>query len=117
MEQKQSVRIRRVGTFTFGCMLLLLFGILFLIRIFVPGLDYEIIFRCWPCILIVLGIEVLAGNYKASKIIGEGCQVQFVYDKTAIFLTICITFFTMAMAVAEFCIRCAEVYGNGCIRF
>ena len=116
MEQKQSVRIRRVGTLTFGCMLLV-FGILFLIRIFVPGLDYEIIFRCWPCILIVLGIEVLAGNYKASKIIGEGCQVQFVYDKTAIFLTICITFFTMAMAVAEFCIRGAEVYGNGCIRF
>lgn len=45
MEQKQSVRIRRVGTLTFGCMLLV-FGILFLIRIFVPGLDYEIIFRC-----------------------------------------------------------------------
>lgn len=37
MEQKQSVRIRRVGTLTFGCMLLV-FGILFLIRIFVPGL-------------------------------------------------------------------------------
>ena len=53
MEQKQSVRIRRVGTLTFGCMLLV-FGTLFLIRIFVPGLDYEIIFRCWPYILIVL---------------------------------------------------------------
>lgn len=116
MEQKQSVRIRRVGTLTFGCMLLV-FGILFLIHIFVPRLDYEMIFRCWPCILIFLGIEVLAGNYKASKMMGEGCQVQFIYDKTAIFLTICITFFAMAMAVADFCMRCAYVYESGCIRF
>lgn len=116
MEQKQSVKIRRVGTLTFGCMLML-FGALFLIRIFVPGLNYEIIFRCWPCILIVLGIEVLVGNYKASKMAGEGQQVQFVYDKTAILLTICITFFAMAMAVADFCIQCAYVYGDWWVWF
>lgn len=116
MEQKQSVRIRRVGTLTFGCMLLV-FGTLFLVHIFVPWLDYEVIFRFWPCILIFLGIEVLAGNYKASKMMGEGCQVQFVYDKTAILLTIFITFFSMAMAVADFCLQCAYVYEGGCIRF
>lgn len=116
MEQKQSVRIRRVGTLTFGCMLLV-FGTLFLVHIFVPWLDYEVIFRFWPCILIFLGIEVLAGNYKASKMMGEGCQVQFVYDKTAILLTIFITFFSMAMAVADFGLQCAYVYESGCIRF
>lgn len=116
MEQKQSVRIRRVGTLTFGCMLLL-FGVLFLIHIFVPEVDYEMIFRFWPCILICLGTEVLVGSHKASKMSGEGCQVQFVYDKTAIFLTICITFFSMVMAAADFCIRYAYLYENGCIRF
>lgn len=116
MEQRQSIRIRRVGTLTFGCMLLL-FGALFLIHIFVPVLNYRFIFRCWPCILIFLGIEVLAGNYKASKTAGEGQEIQIIYDKAAIVLTICITFFAMAMAVADFMMQCADVYGNGCIRF
>lgn len=104
MEQKQSVRIRRIGTVTFGCMLLV-FGVLFLIHIFVPQLDYGIIFRCWPCILIALGIEVLIGNHKAEKMDKEGCQVQFLYDKTAILLTVFITFFAMVMAVADFYIQ------------
>lgn len=104
MEQKQNIKIRRIGTLTFGYMLLL-FGALFLIHIFVPSLNYEIIFRAWPCILIFLGIEVLVGNYKASKLTKEGQQVQFLYDKAAIFLTICITFFAMAMAAADLCIQ------------
>lgn len=116
MEQKQSIRIRRVGTLTFGCMLLL-FGVLFLIHIFVSGLNYRIIFRCWPCILIFLGIEVLAGNHKASKMAGEGQEVQFIYDKAAIVLMICITFFAMAMAAADFMMQYAYLYGNECIRF
>lgn len=114
MEQKQSVRIRRVGTITFGCMLLL-FGVLFLIHIFVPQLDYEMIFRFWPCILICLGTEVLIGNHKASGTSGEGGRVQFVYDKTAILLTICITFFSMVMAAADFCMQYVDMYGS--IRF
>ena len=110
MEQKQNVRIRRVGTFTFGCMLLL-FGVLFLIHVFWPGLDYEVIFRCWPCIFILLGLEVLVGNHKAAGMAEEGHQVQFVYDKAAILLLICMTFFAMAMAVADVCIRYSGRYG------
>lgn len=104
MEQKQNVRIHRVGTVTFGCMLLL-FGVLFLVHIFLPELDYETIFRCWPCIFILLGLEVLIGNRKAGEMAEEGQKVQFVYDKGAILLLICMTFFAMAMAVADVCIR------------
>lgn len=110
MEQKQSVRIRRVGTFTFGCMLLL-FGILFLVHIFLPELDYETIFRCWPCIFILLGLEVLAGNHHAAGMAKEGKQIQFVYDKAAIWLLICMTFFAMAMAAADVCIQYNCPYG------
>ncbi len=116
MEQKRNVKIRRIGTVTFGCMMIL-FGILFLIHIFVPQLDYRIIFRCWPCILIALGIEVLVGNYKIEGWAKEGQQVQFLYDKTAIFLTVLITFFAMAMAVVDFGMQCVFLYGDGCIRF
>ena len=38
-------------------------------------------------------------------------QVQFVYDKAAILLLICMTFFAMAMAVADVCIRYSGRYG------
>ena len=115
MEQKQNIRIHRIGTLTFGCMLLL-FGTLFLVHIFAPQLKYEIIFRCWPCILIALGIEVLVGNYKAERMSKEGQQIQFIYDKGAILLTFFITFFSMVMAVVDFCMQYVYVYENGCIR-
>jgi hypothetical protein len=91
--------------------MLLLFGVLFLIHVFWPGLDYEVIFRCWPCIFILLGLEVLVGNHKAAGMAEEGQQVQFVYDKAAILLLICMTFFAMVMAVADVCIRYSGRYG------
>lgn len=116
MEQKQSIKIRRIGTLTFGCMMIL-FGALSLIHVFVPQLDYRVIFRCWPCILIALGIEVLVGNYKMAGWVREGQQVQFIYDKTAIFLTAVITFFAMAMAAVDFGMQCILLYGDECMRF
>lgn len=51
------------------------------------------------------------GNHKASGVTKEGQQVQFVYDKAAIWLLICMTFFAMAMAVADVCIRYEGWYG------
>ena len=58
MEKNNSAATHRVGTLTLGCMLIL-FGILFLIHMIVPVIGYLFIFRLWPCIFIMLGIEVL----------------------------------------------------------
>lgn len=112
MEEKQTVRTRRVGTVTFGS-ILVIFGTLFLLHIFLPALNYGIIFRCWPCILILLGIEVLVENFRAVKQTEKGISVSFVYDKAAILLMICLTFFSMVLAAADFCMQ----YGNGHIQF
>lgn len=105
MEQKKIIKTHRVGTVTFGGMLII-FGILFLLHIFIPALNYAVIFRCWPFIFIFLGIEVLAGNYKSAKWENEDAQsLQFIYDKTAIFLIICLAFFAMIMAAVDYCLQ------------
>lgn len=88
----ETIRIHRVGTMTFG-LVLILSGILFLTHMVFPVLDYEFIFRLWPCIFIFLGIEVLLGNSRKN--------VKFTYDKGAVVLLIILTFFAMCMAGAE----------------
>ena len=50
-ENVKEVRTHRVGSITLGSALVL-FGILFLVHLFVPVLTYEIIFHIWPCIFI-----------------------------------------------------------------
>lgn len=110
MEQKQTMKVHRVGTVTFGC-LLILFGILFLVQLFVPALNYRIIFHMWPCIFIFLGIEILLTNRKAAKESREdGEKVSFLYDKTAIFLIVCLSFFAMLMAAADYAMRYQDIY-------
>ena len=58
---EKQIRVRRVGSFTFGIVLILT-GALFLVHIFFPAFNYYLIYRFWPVILILLGIEVLAGT-------------------------------------------------------
>lgn len=112
MEQKQIVKTHRVGTLTFGS-ILIIYGILFLTHIFFPALRYGMIFRLWPCIFILLGIEVLIGNYRWGKQEQAGEKLNFVYDKAAILLLICLIFFAMIMALMDFCIQ----YGTWRIGF
>lgn len=88
-----EIRIHRVGSITFG-IILIIFGIMYMVHMFLPIVPLELIFRLWPCILIMLGIEVLLANSRA--------KVQFVYDKMAIFLTFAIVFFAMLMAGIDF---------------
>jgi UDP-N-acetylmuramyl pentapeptide phosphotransferase/UDP-N-acetylglucosamine-1-phosphate transferase len=90
----------RVGTITLGGMLII-FGTLFLLRIFLPDISYSIIFRLWPIIFIFLGGEVLIANFrqKAEKMI---------YDKTAIAILILLTCFAMGMAVIDFSLTAAH---------
>lgn len=92
-------RVHRVGTITFG-MMLILFGGLFLAHLFLPALDYLTIFHCWPLILVCLGIEVLAASMDR--------HTAFTYDKAAVFLMVLLVVFSMCMAGADIMLRYAE---------
>lgn len=72
-----TTRSRRVGTLTLGISLIGS-GILFAAHVIVPELlGYYYIFRLWPVLLILLGIEVLIANvsHKEEKIIYDGWAV------------------------------------------
>ncbi len=88
------MRTRRVGTLTLGTGLIL-FGILFIVRIFTDLITYEMIFNLWPIIFILLGCEILLGYHKEK----EG---TILYDKAAIFLIIILAFFAMGMAGMQY---------------
>ena len=96
--EKKNNRVHRVGTWTFGCMLIL-YGVLFLARLFFPELHYEMIFRLWPLLFIFLGLEVLLGNCRRDT--------AFVYDKTAIVLIVFLTLFAFTMAAVDLSIQYA----------
>ena len=101
-EDVKTMHTHRVGSITFGCGLVV-FGALFLVHLIMPAiLSYEMIFHMWPCILILLGIEILIANHKENT--------TFCYDKTAIVLTVLLTFFAMGMAMADWCIQQVAMY-------
>ena len=86
-----TIRNHRVGTITTG-IAMIVYGSLFLLQTFTKSIRYETIFKLWPCILIGLGIEVLASNFETKKL---------TYDKGAIVLLFALTFFAMCMAGAQ----------------
>ncbi len=103
--EKQTIKVRRVGSVTFGIVLIVT-GILFLIHIFFPGFNYFLIYRFWPVILILLGLEVLAGSrhktYEVTDNQGNVVeQSKTVYDVAAILLMITMTAFAMCMALID----------------
>jgi UDP-N-acetylmuramyl pentapeptide phosphotransferase/UDP-N-acetylglucosamine-1-phosphate transferase len=97
------MKTHRVGTFTLGGMLIV-FGLLFLLRIFFADLSYDIIFKLWPIVFIFLGTEVLAANFKQKE------DNKLIYDKTAFALIIILSFFAMGMAITELCIEYASMH-------
>ena len=99
--ERQTIRIRRVGSVTFG-MVLVVTGVLFL-----PGLDLRVIFQFWPLMLITLGVEVLFGSrQKTYEVRNEKGQIveqsKVIYDVSAIVLTFILTGFSMFMALLDF---------------
>ena len=105
---KQTIRIRRVGSITFGVVLVTT-GILFLTETFLPNLDYWIMFRFWPIILILLGIEVLMSTRQKSwEILDETGKVveqnKVIYDVPAIVLTMFLVGFSLVMGVVNWAV-------------
>lgn len=94
-----SLRTRRVGSVTFG-LTLILFGILFLVHMAVPDLQYEMIFQFWPVVFIILGIEILVENHRSN----DG-QYKFIYDFPAILMLVMMLLFAMVMAAVDISIR------------
>lgn len=89
------MRVRKIGTVTLGAVLVL-FGFLFLVHTFWQGLDYTMIMKCWPLILISLGVETLLSIRVHTE------EVKWVYDKAAIILLFVLSLFAMMMAMVQF---------------
>lgn len=87
-------RSHRVGTLTLGISLIV-FGGLFLLRAFLPAIDYRFILHLWPVILIFLGIEVMLSFFLQK-------EEKIKYDLGAILITGALSLFAMAMGAAEF---------------
>lgn len=79
---KPPVKVRRVGTFSLGLMLVAI-GAIQLAQIFMPNVNVLSVVKFAPVVLIVLGIEVLV--YAARP------DVKIKYDGISIFLCIIIT--------------------------
>ncbi len=92
--RRGNMKERRVGTFTLG-IVLLVFGVLFLLRIFFNTMQYYYIFMLWPVIFILLGGEVL---YYAL----HQKQVQYKYDFAAILIIMMLVVFASLFKTAGF---------------
>ena len=90
------IKGRRVGTFTTG-IVLVMFGIMFLLRLIYPSIDYLIIASLWPLVLVLLGIEIIVA-YLINK------EEIVKYDFGAIILIIILSFFAMGMGCIEYII-------------
>ena len=87
---------RRVGTLTSG-ILLVMFGIMFLLRLVTTNINILLIASLWPLILVSVGIEIIV-----AYIINKEEKMQ--YDFSAMILVIILAFFALGMGGAEFII-------------
>lgn len=98
-ETAGPVKTRRVGSVTFG-LTLIVFGVLFLVHMAAPFLDYGIIFECWPVVFVLLGIEILVENRRSNA-----SGYKLVYDFPAILMLVLMLFFAMMMAVVDYAVQ------------
>lgn len=81
---------RRVGTLTLGGVLIM-YGVAFLLHSFIEGISYYLVFKMWPVIFLVLGVEVLFAAIRWK-------DEPFQYDFAAIFIICILIAFAMGMA-------------------
>ncbi len=110
--EKKTIRIHRLGSVTFGVVLLAL-GTVCTIHVLVPQLNLWLAFRLWPLVLIILGVEVLAGSkYRCYDVVRENGQVveqcKVIYDVPAILMTACTLIFTVGLAWVQWLY---DIYG------
>ncbi len=92
------MRVHRVGSITCG-ILMVFFGILFMVHMFYPALSLEIIMKLWPLILISLGCEMIGANIR------KGEEEALKYDRGAIILVFLLACFAVGMGVLEYCMN------------
>lgn len=100
------MRVRRVGTVTCG-ILMIFFGILFMVHMFYPPLSLGVIMKLWPLILISLGGEMIASNMQQR----DGAEEALKYDKGAVLLVILLACFAAGMGVLEYFMDFYAQYG------
>ena len=97
------MRVKKIGTVTLGAVLVL-FGFLFLVHTFWQGLDYTMIMKCWPLILISLGVETLLSVRQHTE------EIKWVYDKAAVVLLFLLSLFAIMMAVVQFMLEVGAIH-------
>lgn len=102
--ENNITRKHRVGTITLGAGMIGV-GSLFLGHMIFPDLSYTWVYKVWPVILIMLGVEILFANSKKEK--------EFIYDKTAIMLVAFLVLFTMSLAFLGYGIEAGMAYKEG----
>ncbi len=103
------IRTHRVGTVTCGATFIL-YGIMFLVRLALPEINYTFIFRMWPVVLILLGGEILAGTVRKDQE-----KDVFVYDFPAVLLIIGMLFLTMLLALFDYGLATGRIiWQEGC---
>lgn len=87
--QAAPLRMRRVGTLTMGCVMILA-GVVICISLFGGGPSLELLFRLSPLILVALGVEVLLASRQKNQ--------RLKYDFVSIFLSFVLVGATLCFA-------------------
>ena len=88
----ETARTHRVGTMTLG-FTLISFGVIYLLRLFIPTLPMDMIMHAWPIPMILLGLELILASVSKRK---------FTIDKGAIVLCFLVILFVFCMASADY---------------
>ncbi len=86
---------RRVGTLTSG-VVLVVFGVLFLLKNAVPGLNYWMLLSYWPAILVMMGLELLLCHFL-------GKEEKLRIDVGSVFIMLLLTGMAFFLAAVQFC--------------
>lgn len=94
--------MNRIGTLTAGIVLIGV-GLIFLLRLIYPSINYSVIVSAWPVVLVLLGIEIIVA-YVINK------DEIMKYDFAAIVILIMLSIFAMGMGCMEYVITHIEQF-------